>query len=139
MNSESVLVALGSVILTGGFVSGVASFRKSKPESAQIMVNAARDVVLIQKSALEDYQRRLDEMERRFDEQDEMLKQGARTAAIALAECNAERREFRHERDAERIRNAELLERIEHLESEVARLSKVSDQDHKPTTPREQP
>ncbi len=122
MNSETVLVGLGSVILTGGFVSGVASFRKSKPESAQIMVNAARDVVLIQKGALEEYQRRLDEMERRFDEQDEALKRAARASAIALAECNAERREFRLERDAAHSQNAELRARVEALEAEVAIL-----------------
>jgi predicted nucleic acid-binding Zn-ribbon protein len=114
-NGNSLLIVLVSTILGGGFLGGVVAYRKLKPETDQIIVSSAKDVVVIQRETLEemrkdraDDRQRMDEIEARFTAQ-------AKTAAAALAECHAEREEFRSD-------NAELRNRIEHLEAELAQM-----------------
>jgi chromosome segregation ATPase len=112
-----------STILGGGFLGGLVAYRKLKPESDQIIVSSAKDVVLIQKGALDDLRRQMDDMESRFDRQ-------SAAAATAIAECHAEREELRRERDTERSSNTELRIRIEALESEVAALQAAQPKGH---------
>lgn len=124
-----VLTASAAATLLAGIIASYVAFRKLKPESDQIVVSAAKDVVLIQAGAMA---RQNAQMARQDVEMAELREEMAtmreqfrtqeRAAAVALAECNAERRELRRERDAERANNWELRSRIEVLEAEVARL-----------------
>lgn len=109
------LTTLGSVVLGGGFLSGVVALLKLKPEGAQIVVSAAKDVVVIQQGALDDLRQQMADMEARFELQ-------TKAAALALAECHRERDDLRSELVAERLAKGELRARIEALEAEVASL-----------------
>lgn len=113
--SSSLVTAVVSIVLGGGFVGGIVALVKLRPEGDQIIVSSAKDVVVIQAGALDELRRQIDEMRERFDTQ-------AAEAAQAIAECHAEREELRHERDTERVNNRELRGRIEALEAEVASL-----------------
>lgn len=115
MNNTTIITTLVSVLLGGGFIGGIVALVKLKPEGDQILVSSAKDVVLIQKGALEDLREQMRELEARFDAQ-------IKTAARAVAECHAEREELKAERDEERKVNIELRRRIEVLEAEVAEL-----------------
>lgn len=120
-NSTS-LLALAGTVLGGGGIGSYVAFKKLKPEGDQIIVSAAKDLVVVQRDVISDMDKRLDEMQRRLDEAEARSGQRDREAAVAMADCNAERRELRKERDAERANNLELRSRIEVLEAEVARL-----------------
>lgn len=114
MNS-TVLTTVVSLILGGGFITGIVALVKLRPEGDQILISSAKDVVVIQKGALDDLRKQMDEMEVRFDRQ-------TQTSAAALAECHRERDDLRSELVAERLSNDELRARIEALETEVAQL-----------------
>lgn len=123
MSSDSILTALVSVILGGGFVGGIVALVKLKPEGDQILVSSAKDVVLIQRDALEELRTQMAELERRLSEQLEAAgvaraqAEKARAAAeAALAEANHEKRH--------------LLDRVAALEGEVAELRELSNGGH---------
>lgn len=113
--NSGVLTTLVATILGGGFIGGIVAYRKLKPESDQIIVSSAKDVVLIQKGALDDLRAQMAAMEARFEAQ-------TAASALAVAECHAEREELRAQRDAGRVENSELRARVEALEAEVAQL-----------------
>lgn len=58
---------VGSVGIGGAFVAAVANFRKTGSEKTGLLVDAAQDVVIIQKGLLADLQSRLDKAEQVID------------------------------------------------------------------------
>jgi uncharacterized protein YceH (UPF0502 family) len=104
-------------LLAGG-VTALVSLRKLKPESDRIIVDAAKDVVVIQRGVVEDLNRRMGDMEDRFNGQLEAAERARQAAEAALAA----------ERDANaelRAENRELRVRVDALEVEVAKLRAV--------------
>lgn len=65
--SDAIVVSVISVVLGGGLIGGIVAFIKVRPESSQILVNTARDVVLIQRDAMTDLQQRLTDVEAERD------------------------------------------------------------------------
>jgi hypothetical protein len=61
--NDTVLIAIISVLGGTGLVGGIVALIKVRPEAGQILVNAAKDVVVIQQGAMTDMQRRLAEAE----------------------------------------------------------------------------
>lgn len=129
MKWDDLVGPLLSAILGGGVVTGIVSFRKLKPESDQIVVSSAKDVVIIQKGVIDDLRKssaedrvRIIELEGKFQAQIDRAEQARWTAETALAECHRAREVLQKQYDNERRINQELTERVEHLESEVARL-----------------
>lgn len=149
MDTNTLLVGLSTLILGGGFVGGIVALVKLKPEGDQILVNSAKDVVLIQAGALDNLRRereedrkRIDEIEARFAERLDKAEQARWTAETALAECHRTRQALAAELEEEKARNALLVERLEALEAEVAALraatshtpdSRTRSTDHKET------
>lgn len=144
MKAESILSFVGSGILGGGVVSSIVAFRKLKPESDQIIVSSAKDVILIQKGAMDNLREQLAEqreqmeaqgaqmaaMEARFESRLDRAEQARWTAETALAECHRAREALLEDYAQEKARNAELEERIAALEAEVAKLRAESTQRH---------
>ena len=130
MNTTFIL-GLASVILGGGLAGSIVALWKLKPEGDQIVVSAAKDVVLIQKGAMDDLRQQMKDLESRFSARLDRAEQARWTAETALAECHRARAEIMDDYEAEKARNAELEERIVALESEVATL-KAANRRRKP-------
>jgi len=133
MSPETVQLILGNGVMVAGVVGAVVAFRKVRPESDQIVVSAAKDVVVIQKGLVDDLRRQMDEqrrqledLEARFSERLDRAEQARRTAETALAECQRARQVIEKDYRAEKARNVELCERVEALEAEVAALKAVN-------------
>lgn len=118
----TLLGPLVSFILGGGLIGGYATFRKLQPESDRLVVDSAQVVLTMSNAQLKRTQDEVTQLRVELREMRDVQAKQAREAAVALAECNAERRELRMERDAERANNWELRSRIEVLEAEVAQL-----------------
>lgn len=128
------MLSMGTLIVAA--IGAAVAWRKLKPETTQIVVSAASDVVVIQA----DYIKRADErarqqdermadMERRLTTQLEVAEAARKAAETALLACNEERRAVAALYEQERQRNIELererqelRSRIEALEAEVAKL-----------------
>lgn len=126
MNATTILTTVATLILGGGFVGGIVALVKLKPEGDQILVNSAKDVVLIQKGALDDLRRQMADIETRFSERLDKAEQARWAAETALRECRRARDLLQAEYDEEKTRNAEHAARIEALEAEVAELREVN-------------
>lgn len=135
MKAESILSFVGSGILGGGVVSSIVAFRKLKPESDQIIVSSAKDVILIQKGAMDDLRAQMSDLESRFSERLDRAEQARWTAETALAECHRAREALLEDYEQEKARNVELEERINALEAEVAKLRAESTQRHEQPPP----
>jgi len=118
----TILGPLVSFILGGGLIGGYATFRKLKPESDRLVVDSAQIVLTMSNAQLKRTQDEITELREEIRQMRELQTKQSRESAVALAECNAERRELRKERDDERANNWELRSRIEVLEAEVAQL-----------------
>lgn len=122
---STLFTQIAGFLLGGGLTGGIVSYRKGKSESDGIVVQSAKVVLEMSTSQLEQaVARHGAEMEEMRDAMREMKAQNrqareqqAREATVALAECQAERRELRLERDAARAINGELRQRIEALEA----------------------
>lgn len=135
MKAESILSFVGSGILGGGVVSSIVAFRKLKPEADQIIVSSAKDVILIQKGAMDDLRAQMEGLESRFSERLDRAEQARWAAETALAECHRAREAILEDYEQEKTRNVELEERINALEAEVAKLRAESTQRHEPPPP----
>jgi septal ring factor EnvC (AmiA/AmiB activator) len=101
---KTVVIALISALGGGGLVGAVATFMKVKPESGQILVSAAKDVVVIQQGAMTNMQTRIASLEQEREE------------------WRAEREEsLRRLADAERERD-EMKARVAQLEADLGQL-----------------
>lgn len=132
---QSLLSTLVVVILGGGFVGGIVALLKLKPEGDQILVSSAKDVVLIQKGALDDLRlereedrKRMEDLEDRMTEQLEVADRARRAAEVALVDAERERTQMARLYEAEQRRNTDLTRRVAALEAEVARLLAGRDQ-----------
>lgn len=67
MADNTVLVAAISVVGGGGLAGALVALIKVRPESGQILVKTAQDVVLIQQGAMTDMQQRLSAVEAERD------------------------------------------------------------------------
>jgi hypothetical protein len=65
--NNTVLVAIISVLFGGGLAGSIVALIKVRPESGQILVSAAKDVVVIQQGAMAEMQRRLAAVEQERD------------------------------------------------------------------------
>lgn len=126
---QSLLSTLVVVILGGGFVGGIVALLKLKPEGDQILVSSAKDVVLIQKGALDDLRlerdedrKRMEDLEARMTEQLEIAERARRAAEVALVDAERERTQMTRLYEAEQRRNTDLTRRVAALEAEVGRL-----------------
>lgn len=135
MRLDSILPTIASAVLGGGTVGAYVSFRKLKPESDQIVVSAAKDVVVIQRGLVDDLRHQMEELDARFSERLDKAEQARWTAETALAECHRTRAALQEDYEQEKARNAELEERIAALEAEVAKLRDESTQRHPKETP----
>ncbi len=131
MDSD-LLSTLVVVILGGGFVGAIVAIVKLKPEGDQILVSSAKDVVLIQKGALDDLRRereedrkRMEDIEARMITQLEASELARRLAETALADAKREQAQMTRLYEAEQRRNADLTRRVAHLEAEVDKLRGV--------------
>ena len=124
--SNTLILGLASVILGGGLAGSIVALWKLKPEGDQIVVSAAKDVVLIQKGAMDDLRQQMKDLESRFSDRLDKAEQARWTAETALAECHRAREVLMEDYEAEKARNAELEERIAALEAEVASLKAVN-------------
>ena len=106
MNDIAVIGAIGS--LSAGAVASLVALRKVKPESTQIMITAATNLVITQGGVVEDLTKRIEVMEERFAAQ----LAAAEAALAAEREANAELRQ----------ENRDLRSRVDALEAEVAKL-----------------
>jgi paraquat-inducible protein B len=95
------LPALMGLVLGGGVVGGYVALRKLPPERDQIIVAAAKEVVVIQRETLDDVRQQVAGLEARLNQQ-------AATARLALEECHAERDELRIARRGDLVRLSEL-------------------------------
>lgn len=106
MIDPAYLVAGGGLLVA--VTGGIVAFRKSGPESSQIMVNAAKDVVLIQKDAIDSLTKGLAEAHRKITE--------LQTLEAQVAEMREELVAVRNENKTLRSENTKLRRRISHLE-----------------------
>ena len=60
-DAVAVTATIGGV--AAGLAGGYAAFRKAGPQSSQILVDAAKDVVVIQRDAMDDMRKRLEMVE----------------------------------------------------------------------------
>lgn len=118
--------------LVGAFVA----FFKLKPEAGSILIKSANDVVVIQRGLIDELKADYAECKERQDRLEAALVQEKRRSEAvqrALEEDVAElstrlqlvtdeRDGLRGEADRLKIANAKLLERVDALEAEVARL-----------------
>lgn len=118
----------GWIAGAGGLVAAVAgavvAFRKAGPESSQVLVDAAADVVIIQRGWIEKAEAKTAEAEKRLDEAirriNELQSLEAQVAEMRQ-ELEATRRELaavRSENEKLRSENATLRGRVLHLENE---------------------
>lgn len=82
------IIPVVSTLLGGGLIGGYVSLRKLKPEGDQIIVSAAKDVVVVQKGLLDDMRNEIDEMRRRFTQRE-------RIQDAALTACEEREKEMR--------------------------------------------
>lgn len=122
VNSGNIASSIVGVLMGGGLLTGIVALFRLKPESDQIVVSAAKDVVFIQRGVVEDLRAQYESLEKRFDKQ-------TAEANTAILECHAEREELRKQRDLqseqllrERENNRELRVRVDALEGEVSSL-----------------
>lgn len=134
MDTATLLTGLATLILGGGFVGGIVALVKLKPEGDQILVNSAKDVVLIQAGALDTLREQMATIEARFEERLDRAEQARWTAETALAEAHRAREVLQAEYEAEKARNEELSARVAALEAEVARLSAIAGAEPPPQT-----
>lgn len=102
VDAASISYIFAAVGLLAGIGGGIAAFRKAGPESSHILVDAATDVVLIQKDLVESVQSDL-----------RMLK-------TRVQELEEQRRLVEDEAVTLRRENAKLLLRITVLEEQLA-------------------
>lgn len=138
--SGSTVAQVAGLFLGGGAVSAFISLKKLRPEADRLVVDSAEVVLRMSTTQLEQtitrHSTEVAELRDEMRQMRDVQAQIAREASIALAQCNAERRELRAERDAERRDNAELRHRVDALEAEVAELlSRTPPQGTPPTDP----
>ena len=133
MKWQEVLALLAPVILAGGGLGAYVSFRKLPAERDLIVVQAAKEVVVVQQGAYkelrdqyEELRKEMESMEARFSQRLDQAEQARHSAETALAESHRARELVQAEYDEEKARNAELTARIEALEAEVAELREVN-------------
>jgi len=110
-----------ALVLGGGLVSGIVAVVKLPRERDQIIVSAAKDVVVIQRETLDDVREQVKSLEVAMSTQ-------AAASAAALAACHLERDELRQQNEGLfRDRQADRR-RLDELEREVAllRMSRLS-------------
>lgn len=117
-------LAVGLVVaLFGG--GGLAALLRLRGDTSRIVVDAAKDVVVIQRGAIESLQAQIEALTSRIAAVEARATEAeARAIAAeqraAAAELRAEQAETH--RDLLLRANAELQKRLEHLEAEVRRL-----------------
>lgn len=100
---------LAAVGLIGTGVGAIAVFRKAGPESSQILVNAAQDVVLIQKGVIDELKSGLADAHRRIQELQNLEVEVGRLR-IEIAQVHEENTRLRSE-------NTKLRKRVVALEN----------------------
>lgn len=108
MRDWSWLPGLMGLVLGGGGIGAFVALRKLPPERDQIIVTAAKEVVVIQRETLDDMRLQVSAMEVRLNLQ-------TTVAAQALAECHRERDELREARMGDLRRLTELERLVDEL------------------------
>lgn len=103
LDASYISYSIAVVGLLAGAIGGVAAFRKAGPESSQILVSAASDVVLIQKGLVTDLDAKMEALQQRVDD------------------LEAKRRIVENEALTLRRENTRLVARVDMLEKELAR------------------
>lgn len=96
------------VLLGGGLLAAIASFRKAPAEKQAIIITAAQGAVVVQSGVIEDLREELDRAHSQI--------------ATLTEELHAEVSRLRSERDALRAENTKLRQRIRTLEARVEQL-----------------
>lgn len=112
----SLTYLLVAIIGTGGFVGGIVSFVKLKPERESIVVTAAQGAVIVQSSVIEDLANEL----RRTQEQFAVLESDLRGEVTRMTD---ELQRVTEERDHLLQENKELVARVDELEAQAAGLA----------------
>jgi chromosome segregation ATPase len=113
MDISSVAITIASVVGGGGLLGSVYALLKVRPETTGILVDAAQDVVIIQKGVIDDLRLGLKD---------------ARTRIEALESANEEK-----VKEATRLKaeNRRLTERVRHLEREIELLTQAQKNDQR--------
>jgi predicted nuclease with TOPRIM domain len=119
----------GYLIGAGGLLAAIGgaviAFRKAGPESGKLLVDAAKDVVLIQKGAMDDLRQGLADAQKEIARLREEIT-GCTTLRNRVATLEAEIEELMDERRKLRAENTRLRGRVKTLEQEVATLKENS-------------
>lgn len=111
------------VALFGG--GGIAALLRLRGETSRIVVDAAKDVVLIQVGTIERLQAQVSSLTARMEHVEARARHAAERAEIAERRADAAEARARAAEDHRDIllrANTDLRERLEHLEAEVRRL-----------------
>lgn len=106
MTLSEIAIVVAGTLGGGGVIGALYTIMKVRPESAGILIDAAQDVVIIQKGVIDDLRMGLKDAHDRI---------------TALENANEEK-----DKEATRLRaeNKRLTERVRHLEREIELLSK---------------
>lgn len=115
-------VAITVAIFGGG---GLAALLRLRGETSRVVVDAAEGAVVVQSSVIRDLREQIESLSRRMGEVERRAATAERRAAAA--EERARRAEVRAQsaedhRDLLLRANADLQQRLDHLEAEVRRL-----------------
>lgn len=89
MNSHDIVLLAVAVIGSTGLIGAPAMYFKLKPETGQILVDTAKDVVIIQKGVVEDLREELKEVKLTLKNLKAELKQTVAECATELEELRA--------------------------------------------------
>ena len=101
MNAYVIPITTTAIVLVGGTAQAVRGFRKAGSENQQILVDAAKDVVVIQRGVIEELTRGLADAKKRID---------------ALQMLATENESLKRRVRSLEQENARLKARVKHLE-----------------------
>lgn len=108
-----VLAALGIIGAIGG---AAVAFRKARPDSAAVLVDASKDVVLIQKGVIDELTVGLKEAKEKARELERRVNEMS-TLEYEVANLRTEVRKLTDENERLRRENVNLRKRVQHLEN----------------------
>lgn len=108
MIDSSYLIAVGGLITA--VIGGIAVFRKTKPDVSAVLVDAAQDVVVIQRGVIEELRVGLAEAHRQIKE--------LQGLEAEVAGMRIRLRDLEDENTRLRSENQTLRDRVQHLEDE---------------------
>jgi predicted RNase H-like nuclease (RuvC/YqgF family) len=105
-----------AVIGAGGIGGAIVAFIKAKPEASKILIEAAGEVVVIQKGTIEHLQEEISDLRIRLDQADG-LRDRVSELERHLARAERENKRLSEENAAQKVRIVELEARVNQLES----------------------